>query len=138
MPLWAGQSAAFARRESAGDFVRHRSTISVNSLNPNPEVDDSSSSSLRRLIEDEDDDEHEDEVERRHFAATGQSGCPEREEIPLKGNRQWSAGVIGWAMNNPTIHLLEVYERRMRRFNLTVIFAATVSLALASLLVLVA
>jgi nitronate monooxygenase len=22
MPLWAGQSAAFARRESAGDFVR--------------------------------------------------------------------------------------------------------------------
>ena len=132
MPLWAGQSAAFARRESAGDFVRHRSTISVNSLNPNPEVDDSSSSSLRRLIE------HEDEVERRHFAATGQSGCPEREEIPLKGNRQWSAGVIGWAMNNPTSHLLEVYERRMRRFNLTVIFAATVSLALASLLVLVA
>ena len=130
MPLWAGQSAAFARRESAGDFVRHRSTISVNSLNPNPEVDDSSSSSLRRLIE--------DKVERRHFAATGQSGCPEREEIPLKGNRQWSAGVIGWAMNNPTIHLLEVYERRMRRFNLTVIFAATVSLALASLLVLVA
>ena len=41
-------------------------------------------------------------------------------------------------MHNPTSHLVEVYERRMRRFNLTVIFAAAVSLALASLLVLVA
>jgi len=41
-------------------------------------------------------------------------------------------------MLNPTSHLVEVYERRMRRFNLMVIFAATVSLALASLLVLVA
>jgi hypothetical protein len=41
-------------------------------------------------------------------------------------------------MHIPTSHVVELYEKRMRRFNLTVILAAAVSLVLAFLLVLVA
>jgi hypothetical protein len=41
-------------------------------------------------------------------------------------------------MHTPSGHVVELYEKRMRRFNLTIILAAAVSLALAFLLVLVA
>jgi hypothetical protein len=40
------------------------------------------------------------------------------------------------AMQTSTVPLVELYEKRMRRFNLTVILAAMVSLVLAFLLVL--
>jgi hypothetical protein len=39
-------------------------------------------------------------------------------------------------MHIPTSHVVELYQIRMRRFNLMVILAAMVSLALAALLVL--
>ena len=42
------------------------------------------------------------------------------------------------AMQTSTSPLVELYEKRMRRFNLTVIFAAMVSLVLAFLLILTA
>jgi hypothetical protein len=41
-------------------------------------------------------------------------------------------------MHIPPSHVVELYQIRMRRFNLMVILAATVSLALAVLLVLIA
>jgi hypothetical protein len=40
-------------------------------------------------------------------------------------------------MHIPASHVVELYQMRMRRFNLMVVLAATVSLALAVLLVLI-